>query len=150
MEDFVTGRYGNQNVWEHVWVVSNVTKVGRQDDQLCALAIREVDPNFPSADIPWACGFYDDLRQLFTGIQVAGPKLAPETVDSGFHAIPAVASIESAGARVLLPSERLHLREGRDPDVVGPGRPDPRLDGPGLLQGRRGRQALPRGRLART
>ena len=112
-EDFVTGRYGNQNVWSHIWVVSNVTKVERQGDQLCALAIREVDPNFPDADVTWACGFYNDLRQLFSGIQVAGPKLAPETVDSGFHAVPAVASIDPQVPGVLLPPEGLHLREGR-------------------------------------
>jgi hypothetical protein len=91
-EDFITGRYGNQDVWEHIWTVSNVTKIERESDQLCALAMREVDPNFQDVDVPWACDFYDDLRQLFTGIQVAGPKLSPETVDSGFHAIPAVPS----------------------------------------------------------
>jgi hypothetical protein len=91
-EDFVTGRYGNQSVWEHMWIVSNVTKIERQADQLCALAIREVDPNWQDVDVAWACDFYDDLRQLFTGVQVAGPKLTPETVDSGFHAIPAVPS----------------------------------------------------------
>jgi hypothetical protein len=45
-------------------------------------------------DIPWNCGFYDNLRQLFTGIQVAGPKLTPGNVDEGFHAIPAVASTD--------------------------------------------------------
>jgi hypothetical protein len=92
MEDFVTGRYADQSVWQHSWVLSNVTLVGRQDDQLCALALREVDPSFPSTDLTWACGFYDELRQLFTGIQVAGPKITPQTVDSGFHSIPAVAS----------------------------------------------------------
>jgi hypothetical protein len=91
-EDFVNGRYVDQDVWSHAWIVSQVTKVGRQDDQLCALALREVDPSFPSVDIPWACGFYENLRQLFTGIQVAGPKLTPENIDEGFHAIPEVAS----------------------------------------------------------
>jgi hypothetical protein len=92
MEDFVNARYINSTVWSHAWVVSEVTLVRRQDDQPCALALREVDPSFPSADIPWVCGFYDNLRQLFTGVQVAGPKLTPGSVDQGFHAIPAVAS----------------------------------------------------------
>jgi hypothetical protein len=94
MEDFVNARYVNTNVWQHAWVVSNVTKIGRQDDQPCALALREVDPNFPTTDIPWDCGFYDNLRQMFTGIQVAGPDLTPHSVDQGFHQIPAVASTD--------------------------------------------------------
>jgi hypothetical protein len=39
-------------------------------------------------DIQGACSRYEDLRQLFTGIQVAGPHLGPDSVDQGFHAIP--------------------------------------------------------------
>jgi hypothetical protein len=92
MEDFVNARYVNSNEWSHAWVVSEVTLVHRQQDQPCALALREVDPSYPNADIPWVCGFYDNLRQLFTGIQVAGPRLTPSSIDQGFHAIPAVAS----------------------------------------------------------
>ena len=91
-EDFITGRYGNQTVWSHMWIVSNVTKIGLQDDRLCALALREVDPNFPEADVTWACPYYDDMRQLFTGVQVAGPKLSPKTIQSGFRSIPSIAS----------------------------------------------------------
>src|SRR5256885_2877325 len=34
------------------------------------------------------------LRQLFVGIQVAGPQLKPPKVDEGFHSIPAVASTD--------------------------------------------------------
>ena len=92
MEDFVTGRYSEDAVWENAWVMSDVTLINRQEDQLCALALREVDPSFPREDIPWSCGYYTSLRQLFTGIQVAGPRITPQTVDQGFHAIPAVAS----------------------------------------------------------
>lgn len=94
MEDFVDARYIDQTVWSHAWVVTNVTKIGRQDDQPCALALREVDPNFSATDIPWVCHFYDNLRQMFTGIQVAGPRLTPQSVDQGFHAIPAIASTD--------------------------------------------------------
>jgi hypothetical protein len=92
MEDFVTGRYVDQQIWDDAWVLSRVTLVQRQDDQPCALALREVDPTFPTADLAYSCGFYSHLRQLFTGIQVAGPKLTPKTIDQGFHTIPAVAS----------------------------------------------------------
>jgi hypothetical protein len=92
LEDFVTGRYSEQSEWEHAWIVTNVTRIRRQDDQPCALALREVDPGYPSVDLPWVCGFYDNLRQMFTGIQVAGPQLTPATIDQGFHSIPAVPS----------------------------------------------------------
>ena len=34
------------------------------------------------------CDKYDNLRQLFIGIQVAGPRLGPTSIDRGFHAIP--------------------------------------------------------------
>ncbi len=49
-----------------------------------------MDPNVSrtSSDIADACVFYDDLRQFFTGVQVAGPRLYPANIDQGFHAIP--------------------------------------------------------------
>ena len=37
----------------------------------------------------YACDYYDDIRQMSTGIQLAGPRLTPQTMDQGFHAIPA-------------------------------------------------------------
>src|ERR1051325_9342796 len=41
------------------------------------------------------CGnftWYDALGRLFPGVQVAGPRLTPTSVDRGMHAIPAIAS----------------------------------------------------------
>jgi hypothetical protein len=32
------------------------------------------------------------MRQLFTGIQVAGPRLTPESMEKGFRAIPSIQS----------------------------------------------------------
>jgi hypothetical protein len=37
---------------------------------------------------------YPNIRQLFTGIQVAGPRLGPTSIDKGFHAIPPIASTD--------------------------------------------------------
>jgi hypothetical protein len=54
----------------------------------------DADDNEVRAD---ACPIYADLRQLFTGIQVAGRLLGPSSVDRGFHAIP---SVESKDPRV--------------------------------------------------
>jgi hypothetical protein len=85
--------FQEQSVWDHAWVVSNVTLVGRPDGEICFQAHREADPDAVRADVTnYACEFYDDIFQLFTGIQVAGPRLGPTSVDRGFHAIPRIAS----------------------------------------------------------
>jgi hypothetical protein len=92
-ESRATSQLQEQSVWDHAWVVSNVTQVGLAEEELCFLAYREVDPDAPSRDVTYsACGLYDDIFQLFTGIQVAGPRLGPTSIDKGFHAIPRIAS----------------------------------------------------------
>ena len=60
--------------------------------QRCYQAYREADQQLPDADLGFVCEYYRNLFQLFTGIQVAGPRLGPTSVDKGFHAIPPVAS----------------------------------------------------------
>ena len=85
--------FQDKSVWDHAVVVSNVTKKGLDDQELCFLAHREVDPDSPKSDVVnYACEFYNDLFQLFTGIQVAGPRLGPTSIDKGYHAIPHIAS----------------------------------------------------------
>ena len=64
---------------------------GQPVERACYEAITWAWPNIPrdTLDISYAClYYYDDLRQLFTGIQVAGPHLTPESMNEGFHAIP--------------------------------------------------------------
>ena len=98
MEDFVTPRWtdsgGNGDSWLHAFVNTNVTLVGGPLDQPCAQALRSVDPSYPSIDLGFTCSMYNDIRQLFTGIQVAGPHLDPSHIDTGFHAIPPVSSTD--------------------------------------------------------
>jgi len=60
--------------------------------QLCYQALREAGATRPKPDMHWMCDPYRNLAQLFTGIQVAGPRLGPTSVDKGYHAIPAVRS----------------------------------------------------------
>jgi hypothetical protein len=70
-----------------------VTRTPVLQKQLCYQAFREVDNAAADLDVGnYGCKTYNDLRQLFTGIQVAGPKLGPASIDKGYHAIPAVAS----------------------------------------------------------
>jgi len=83
------GQLMDQSVWQHAWVVTPKTLVGRDEDEPCFQAAREADPSADRRDITsFACTFYNDARQLFTGIQVAGPTLNPGSMDRGFHAIP--------------------------------------------------------------
>ncbi|MHB8509104.1 MAG: hypothetical protein ACYDGR_10730 [Candidatus Dormibacteria bacterium] len=82
----------DQNQWAHAWVTTpRLPQIAGQVGQ-CTQALREVDPSVGSGDIRYGCGLfplYQDLRQLFTGIQVAGPRLTPATLGEGFRAIPA-------------------------------------------------------------
>ncbi|MBW3668537.1 MAG: hypothetical protein KY443_04915 [Actinobacteria bacterium] len=88
------GQYQEPNFWSHAWVVSNVVYTPLLDDSLCYKAYVQVNPTVPKSDLRFSCeaGTYEDLRQLFTGIQVAGPRLGPTSVDKGFRAIPKVPS----------------------------------------------------------
>jgi hypothetical protein len=56
--------------------------------QNCYQAYREVDKMTPNSDLAYTCGLYTNFFQLFVGIQVAGPRLGPTTMDKGFHRIP--------------------------------------------------------------
>ena len=92
-EGNIEGDWNGENqapaFWDHAWTVTTIVAVPDQRRQPCYLAYREADPN--SDDIEargQGCPFYPSLRQLFTGIQVAGPKLTPSNVDKGYHAIP--------------------------------------------------------------
>ncbi|HEX9890247.1 MAG TPA: hypothetical protein VGA69_12255 [Nitriliruptorales bacterium] len=88
--------YNEPETWEHAWIVTSVAYRGEPEEDPCRQAIEEADPAI-GRDGGHACGitrFYEDLRQLFTGIQVAGPRLTVETIDQGFHAIPRVASTD--------------------------------------------------------
>ena len=85
-------RQTGQTAWSHAIVVTNLTAFPKTTEQQCYLAYKEADPQAPDQDIFHACNLYRDPFQLFVGIQVAGPKLRPETIDQGFRAIPKVAS----------------------------------------------------------
>lgn len=90
-ETTTNGSLLNQQFWRNAIVVTPYTRADVPGERPCVQAAREVDPNAPVNDIEnIACAIYDAFRLLFTGIQVAGPRLGPPTMDKGFHAIPAV------------------------------------------------------------
>ncbi|HVE94238.1 MAG TPA: hypothetical protein VNB24_04910 [Acidimicrobiales bacterium] len=87
-------QYQNQQSFtERAWVVSYQVKAVDKEQEKCFIAYKDADPQAPDVDVRGrACALYERLRQLFIGIQVAGPKLGPTSIDKGFHAIPKVAS----------------------------------------------------------
>lgn len=88
-ESIAHGKWMDPDVWDHAWVFTPKPAIGPWTETTCFRALREADPDLPFSDTSVPCRFYEDVRQLFTGIQVAGPKITPQTVDKGFHAIPA-------------------------------------------------------------
>ncbi|HEX9766805.1 MAG TPA: hypothetical protein VGA36_08570 [Nitriliruptorales bacterium] len=100
-EGLENARAQDQSAWDHATVVTSLTRPWPQDQDPCVRAMREVDPGMSDPhpevgnDMSRACYdflYYQDLRTVFTGIQVAGPNLTPATMDRGFHAIPAIPS----------------------------------------------------------
>ena len=85
--------FQDQVAWSQAWIVSSQTYDPPANDRICVQEYRSVDQDAPASDVnSFACDYYNDLRQLFTGIQVAGPTLTPQSIDQGFHAIPIVES----------------------------------------------------------
>jgi hypothetical protein len=87
------GQIQCQESWANAMAVTGYVRADVPSEQPCYQAAREAQPDMNEDAVNQsACGVYDSLHQLFTGIQVAGPKLGPSSMDRGFHAIPPVAS----------------------------------------------------------
>jgi hypothetical protein len=90
------GAYGvnqSQTAWSHAWNVGPVVRVETLQTEICYQEYRTVDTVANDSDVlNYACPYYNDIRQFFTGVQAAGPKLGPTSVDKGYHAIPPVES----------------------------------------------------------
>ncbi|MBI4728682.1 MAG: hypothetical protein HY775_04170 [Acidobacteria bacterium] len=87
-DNYATARLQNRNVWGNAWAVSFNLREDRPADRPGYQAATEGDPAIDTDAAAWAGGFYRDFFMLFQGIQVAGPKLTPERMSQGFHAIP--------------------------------------------------------------
>ena len=92
MEDIVEEKYEDPQEWSHAWIIGNVVLQPPRRSEICYLAEKEADPELAYEDSSIPCRLYNDFRQLFIGIQVAGPRLGPTSIDKGFHAIPPVPS----------------------------------------------------------
>jgi len=102
----IYGQLEDAAEWAHAWTVSYITFYGPLGQQPCDVALQSIDPNV-GADAIWACLSdyeYEDLRQLFTGIQVAGPDLSILSMDEGYHAIPALPNSNPAVPACFYPA----------------------------------------------
>ena len=89
------GSFNDPNVWSHAWTVAATPKLGDYSQEYCYLAGKEagMERVQPEDFRDWGgCTLYNQMQQLFTAIQVAGPRLTPDTVSAGFRAIPGVPS----------------------------------------------------------
>ena len=94
-ETDIAGDSQEKSVWDHAWIVTNQTAVADIRQSPCYIAYREADPGADDTDARvQGCEIYDSIFQLFTGIQVAGPKLNPASIDKGYHAIPKILSTD--------------------------------------------------------
>ena len=77
-------------------VTSSTLSPSDPADRPCHRAAKSADPSAPDQDVRlfW-CIMYPTLRTVFTGLQVAGPRLTPESMDRGFHAIPPTRSTDA-------------------------------------------------------
>lgn len=79
------GRLQDQNVWRYAWIHSYNLKETKATESPAYQAYKEASPE--SDDWFFALRFYRDYFMLFMSVQVAGPKIAPDAVDAGLHAI---------------------------------------------------------------
>lgn len=96
-EGLWAGQAEEQSVWDHAVTLTLNTKTRFGGiSPPCEDAYLEADPTVPreTFDMAISCFFYNGLRQLFTGIQVAGPRLGPTSVDRGYHALPKIPSAD--------------------------------------------------------
>ena len=77
---------------DHAIVVTPQTVQPAFREQQCYKAYREADDTLDDGWVRFTCEHYRNLVQIFIGIQVAGPRLDPDSIDEGFHAIPRIQS----------------------------------------------------------
>ena len=119
------GFYQSPVAWDGaISVAANHTPVPPAQD-FCTRAVREVSQSIPAEDVERECRMYVQLRQLFIGIQVAGPTLTAANLDRGLHSIPSrVSSDPSSPACWYRPGDYTCIKDvavGQwDPAVVHP------------------------------
>jgi hypothetical protein len=88
-DDTLSGQASHQEFSRNQMFMSAFPRGDDAGKTPCIYAAREADPGIPGRDLEnFGCAMYPGIRLMFTGIQVAGPKLTPASMDKGYHAIP--------------------------------------------------------------
>ena len=88
-ETQISAQASNQEFSRHQVMLTPYPRGDALGDTPCVDSAREADPEIPARDLEnFGCEYYAAIRLLFTGIQVAGPRLGPPSMDKGYHAIP--------------------------------------------------------------
>ena len=88
-DDIFSGQLSHQEFSRNQLFMSAFPRADEPGKTPCIYAAREAEPGVPARDLEnFGCAMYPGIRLMFTGIQVAGPKLDPRSMDKGYHAIP--------------------------------------------------------------
>jgi hypothetical protein len=112
--DFI-GSVQDQSVWKNAWAMTYHIRIHELQDSPGYRAYKEGDPSGDDSAGVEARDEYPDDFMVFQGIQVAGPRLTPDTVDQGFHAIkPRVSTSPYAPALYFDPGDYTMMKDAME------------------------------------
>jgi hypothetical protein len=115
VDGYISATLQNQQVWQNAWATTFGVRVGRPEDSPAYRAFKEGDPNGDGPAANYAQQFYRDHFMLFQAIQVAGPRLDPESIDEGLHAIPETSSNDPFTAAFFFdPSDHTAVKDSAE------------------------------------
>ena len=121
------GTVQNQNVWQNAWAMTFHVRGNRLEDAPGYRACKEGNPSIDDNGCLFAVDDYRDHFNVAEGIQVAGPRLTPQSIDKGFHAIPPHSSTDPYSPAMFFdPGDYTAMKDAQegwwDPQGQPPGR----------------------------
>jgi len=109
------GQTQDQNTWQNAWAMTFHIRIASLQESPGYRAYKEGDPSGDDSAGTWARDEYRDVFNLFQGIQVAGPRLTPQSIDKGFHAIPPHSSSDPFSPALFFdPGDYTSLKDGAE------------------------------------
>lgn len=139
------GQWQDKAFWQRAYAVTTYPKQNPFDETPCMQAAYDADPNASRQDVrDFGCKYFDAIRQLFTGIQVAGARLTPAAMDKGYHSIPSIRSTDPRVPSCFYEPDDYTCAKDATAEWWDPAGDDPENSNPGcwrLIQG--GKRYLP-------
>jgi hypothetical protein len=109
------GQVQAQAAWANAWAMTFHVRIAGLQQSPGYRAYKEGDPSGDDNAGTWARDEYRDNFMLFQGVQVAGPRLTPQSMDQGFHAIPEHASKDPFSPALFFdPGDYTSLKDGAE------------------------------------